>query len=362
VKIVADQNMLMIAELFGHAGEIYSLPGRQICAADVADADVLLVRSVTRVDEALLRGSKVAFVGSATIGTDHIDLDYLQQRGITFAHAPGCNAYGVVQYVLSVLCRLQPDWAGKNIGIVGGGNVGGLLYRILTDLNVPCAVYDPFLAPSVIPDLVDFEGVLKSDIICMHTPLTTGGEHPTHHVFNRDVLTRLPANVLLINAGRGAVIDNVALLDHLSAGAALRVALDVWEPEPNINRELMALVQVATPHIAGYSYEGKVKGSQMVAEAFYLWHTGSNVTPRLPRSDRAALLGEESLNALILATYDVLADDRRMREAMRCDSDSVARQFDQLRKEYPERHEFSHYRTALTSVIADYASVLGFRV
>jgi erythronate-4-phosphate dehydrogenase len=344
LKIVADQNMLMVAELFGQLGTIEYLPGRQISAADVADADILLVRSVTRVDKALLEGSSVSFVGSATIGTDHVDQAYLSEQGIRFAHAPGCNANAVVQYDLSVLSHLQADWQNRTLGIVGCGNVGGRVYRALKSLGVECRVYDPFLTTEQNPDLADFKSVLAADIICVHTPLTVDGPFPTKHLFNADILASLSEDTLLINAGRGAVIDNTALLNLLESGSKLRVALDVWEPEPNINCQLLERVLLASPHIAGYSREGKIRGTEMLAEDYFQWSSG--VTSRSAKAvdADAGLVQGENLSAFILASYNVADDDRRMREAIANRSGSVAEVFDRLRKDYPQRREFSYFR------------------
>ncbi|UVW34050.1 4-phosphoerythronate dehydrogenase [SAR92 clade bacterium H455] len=341
MKIVADQNMLMVDQFFGEFGTITYVPGRSLCAADIAGADILLVRSVTQVNKALLEGSSVSFVGSATIGTDHIDQDYLAQNGIAFAYAPGCNADAVVQYDLSVLSRLQANWLRSTVGIVGCGNVGGRLYRALTNLGVSCTVYDPFLSADSGFNLADFDTVLGSDVICVHTPLTTIGPHPTEHLFNAEVLARIDSGSLLINAGRGAVIDNAALLQLLESGSPLRVALDVWEEEPGISLPLMERVALATPHIAGYSVEGKARGTEMLAEAFKrLNHGDVNTLADQPKS--VSRLAAETLSELLLASYDVADDDLRMREALNNSSD-VALTFDLLRKQYPERHEFSCY-------------------
>jgi len=365
--------MLMVEELFGQLGTIEYLPGRQISAADVADADMLLVRSVTRVDKALLEGSSVAFVGSATIGTDHVDQTYLAEQGIRFAHAPGCNANAVVQYDLSVLSRLQPDWHSitdrltdsLTVGIVGCGNVGARVYRALQSLGVRCRVYDPFLSAEQNPDLVDFESVLRADIIFLHAPLTTAGPFPTKHLFDADILASLSEDTLLINAGRGAVIDNLALLNLLESGSRLRVVLDVWEPEPNINCQLLERVLLATPHIAGYSREGKIRGTEMLAEDFYQWRDDTAVYANGADSgsdEKAAeVVGGENLSQVILASYDVAEDDRRMREAITNRSDGVAEVFDRLRKDYPQRREFSHFSVEVADKsVADKARLLGF--
>lgn len=357
--------MLMVDELFGHLGTITYLPGRQISKADIVDADMLLVRSVTRVDRELLDGSAVGFVGSATIGTDHVDIDYLAEQGIRFAHAPGCNANAVVQYDLSVLSNLQPDWQQCTVGIVGCGNVGGRVYRTLKGLGVNCLVYDPFLSAEQVPDLVDFQAVLAADIIFVHTPLTTEGPFPTMHLFNAEVLAGLSENTLLVNAGRGAVIDNAALLERLISGSKLRVALDVWEPEPDINPELLEQVLLATPHIAGYSREGKVRGTEMLAEDYSQWSVKSAVVKTVNAERNSETVRGENLSQIILAAYDVADDDRRMREAMGnlssgSRADSVAEVFDQLRKDYPQRHEFTHFIAEVPGSLSSQTQLLGF--
>ena len=360
--------MLMVEEFFGHLGQVHSVSGRQISSADVADADLLLVRSVTRVNRDLLEGSSVSFVGSATIGTDHVDLAYLKEQGIRFAHAPGCNANAVVQYVLSVLGNLQPDWLSRKVGIVGCGNVGGRLYNCLQSLGVNCRVYDPFLTEADNPHLVDFQSLLGADIICLHTPLTSDGPHPTKHLFDAEILASLSEDTLLINAGRGPVIDNTALCHLLEQGLGPRVALDVWEPEPDINCRLLQRVLLATPHIAGYSREGKIRGTRMLAEDFNLWRQGDGLGQELPETtiEQKSInqVSGEDLSELILAAYNVADDDRRMRSAIESalaeEGGSVAEAFDRLRREYPQRHEFPYFRAEVSGSLKDQARLLGF--
>jgi len=349
-----------VQALFAAYGDVETLPGRDITAAAVATADVLLVRSVTQVDKQLLDNSSVQFVGSATIGTDHIDLAYLQQKDIHFAHAPGCNAEAVVQYMFSVFCTLEAQWRDKTVGIVGCGNVGGRLYHRLSALGVSCAVYDPFLQDAQCPSLTDLETTLSADMICLHTPLTRGGAHPTHHLINRQILEQqLRPGALLINASRGGVIDNTALHAHLNTGADLKVALDVWEGEPNINLALLRQAKIATPHIAGYSHEGRLRGTQMVRDALcrFLGLAFDSALNDLEIDQPAEggehvagslMIGEgQGLDQAILGTYQVAQDDKQMRRAL---ADEPAkseaekgRVFDSLRKHYAQRREFSHY-------------------
>lgn len=348
MKIVADENMPLVHELFSPYGDVVTFPGRELSAEQVKDADALLVRSVTRVNGELLEGSRVRFVGSATIGVDHVDRVYLENRDIAFANAPGCNANAVVQYVLSAISRVRPDWLRQTVGIVGCGNVGGRLYRTLKALGVNCRCYDPFLTSLQNPDLCSFEEVLDATILCLHTPLTSGGEHPTYHLLDETALRKFSAGGLLINAGRGAVVDNQALL-RLMPDYAWQVVLDVWEDEPEICLPLLAQVDIGTPHIAGYSWDGKVNGSQMVRDAFCNWLGVAK--PEVPAMDNCIdLIKMTALGRAVLAVYDVAEDDRRMREALLGDGRvpggerNVAAAFDQLRKTYPQRLEFHHYR------------------
>jgi erythronate-4-phosphate dehydrogenase len=366
MKIVADENMPLVREMFSPYGEVVTYPGRELTSEHVWDADVLLVRSVTLVNSSLLEGSRVKFVGSATIGVDHVDQHYLAQRGICFASAPGCNANSVVQYVLSVLFTLRPDWMGQTVGIVGCGNVGGRLYQVLTELGVNCRCYDPFLTKEQIPDWVSFDDILQSDVLCLHTPFTTEGAFPTYHLFDEAVLAQLSSKVLLINAGRGAVVDNAALL-RLLPDKSWQVALDVWEPEPDIALALLEQVDIGTPHIAGYSADGKVNGTGMIRDAFCTWQ-GQGVPETDLRPDQPLQVTAACLAEAVLATYNVAEEDLRMRQALLAESIGLAEStdvpsvFDRLRKTYPQRLEFQHYRVGGTpsESLSRQLSVLGF--
>ena len=361
-RIIADQNMPHVEAYFGHLGEVKLMAGREIDSQAIQGAEILLVRSVTQVNQSLLEGSSVRFVGSATAGTDHVDLDYLKKNNIQFAYAPGCNAEAVVQYALSVFSRLKPQWLESKVGIVGCGNVGGRLYQKLVALGVDCRVYDPFLSPSQIPDLVSFEQILDCDIISLHTPFTTEGQFPTHHMFDNQVLQKIKPKTLLINAGRGAVIDNNALINRIKQSDGLQVALDVWESEPQINTELLDLVSLATPHIAGYSDEGKVRGTSMLYEAlcaFYL-NDASIQQPSSSINDTTVSLNgaEKSLNQLLLECYNIDADDRRMRETLK--QGDIGQGFDQLRKTYPQRREYSHFTVPANTSLSRQLKILGY--
>jgi len=345
LKIIADQNMPLVETLFGRYGEVRLLPGRSISAEDVADADVLLVRSVTSVSSRLLENSKVKFVGSATIGIDHVDTGFLNNAGIRFAFAPGCNAKAVVQYDLSVMSQLMPNWQNQTVGIIGCGNVGGLLYSTLEALGVACRVYDPFLPNDGRIPLDDFNEVLKRDIVCLHTPLTFSGLHPTYHLLNRAALEMLKPGALLISAGRGEVVDTETLLEKLRSGMSLAVALDVWESEPDVCSDLLKHVAIATPHIAGYTLEGKMKGTTMVFDAFLAWLEVKEdyIEDVSSAPIKINSLPFTSVIEAILASYDVLDDDRIMRQCLSGLSKGSVEQrdmFDAMRREYPERRGF----------------------
>lgn len=352
MKIVVDENVPFARELFGSLGDVELINGRAMRAADVADANILIVRSVTPVNEALLADSSVSFVGTCTIGTDHLDIAWLRENNITHVSAPGCNAWGVVQYVLSALAYLELLEVPIRVGVVGCGNVGGRLYRTLQKLGIECVCVDPFLSVDQIPDLVPFEEIYHCDIVCVHTPLTLSGPHPTRHIFNNAVFSKLKNGCVLLNAGRGGAIDNTELLQHLDRRDNLRVVLDVWENEPGINRELLDAVTVGTPHIAGYSFEGRVNGSLMIHRALveYLRNADAEVADVNARVMSEAYgepvpLNANSISGAILATYDIARDHEMLLQV----KNEMPESFDRLRKNYWKRREFSHYNVLSSS-------------
>jgi erythronate-4-phosphate dehydrogenase len=378
MKIVADENIPLLQRFFGELGEIISLPGREISAPHLQGADILLVRSVTRVDEQLLAGSRVHFVGTATIGTDHVDLDYLSQNGIGFANAPGSNANSVVEYVLSCLSILTEthgmDWDQLTVGIVGYGNVGSTLARRLQKLGICYRAFDPLIAQDSDPALGSFDSVLACDVISLHVPLTLEGEHRTLHLFDQDLLRRLAPHQVLINTSRGAVIDNRALAILLQQPESFSAILDVWENEPAIDPELARRVLVGTPHIAGYSFDGKVAGVEMVYFALcqYLG---------LPVRHRAAQFLEEPplskmtftsnadlhwcIHTAIRACFDVRHDHGLLRQSLCLPEVERSAQFDCLRRDYRCRREFSGVKIQLKKAHSELHSTfraLGFNV
>jgi len=379
--IVADENIPLLDSFFGDIGEIRRVSGRSMTSEDVSDADVLLVRSVTRVNRELLEGSRVRFVGTTTIGTDHIDLDWLEQAGIRFSAAPGCNANSVAEYVLSVLSlhaerRGLSDWSQLSVGIVGVGNVGGELAHKLERLGFDVRLCDPPRADREEDDqeFVALEEVMKCDVVSLHTPLTREGRHPTYHMMGAAELEALGANQLLINSGRGEVIDSSALLARLDQGSAPVVALDVWEQEPRIHPELVDRAWLATPHIAGYSLEGKVQGTEMIYQALSQFlglpvrkKAGAFLPePALSKlSFTSSAEEEDAIRIALRACYDPRRDDARLRNAMTGSPEERGTAFDRLRRDYPVRRECSSLKIQLKGTsksLQDSFRAIGFKL
>lgn len=350
MKILVDENMPYARELFSRLGEVKAVPGRPIPAAELDNADALMVRSVTRVNEALLAGKPVKFVGTATAGTDHVDQDWLAQAGIGFSAAPGCNAIAVVEYVFSALLMLaeRDGFAlrDRTVGIVGVGNVGSRLQARLAAFGVRTLLCDPPRADR--GDEGDFrsldELVQAADILTFHTPLYKDGPYKTLHLADDALIARLKPGTILINACRGAVVDNAALLARLNAGQALSVVLDVWEGEPELNPELLSKVDIGTPHIAGYTLEGKARGTTQVFEAWSAFigraqHVALDTLLPAPEFGRITLHGpidQPTLKRLVHLVYDVRRDDAPLRNVA-----GIPGEFDKLRKNYLERREWS---------------------
>lgn len=359
MRIIADENIPLAEAFFSHLGEVERVPGRSLTARQLQRADLLLVRSVTPVNAQLLADTPVRFVASATIGTDHVDLGWLQQQGIAFTNAPGCNADSVVDYVLSALINLaQQQGCGlseRKLGIVGVGNVGRRLQDRLQGLGIEALLCDPPRAERETTTAGKFvelsELVERCDVFCLHTPLTRQGRYPSYHLFDADVLSRLPKNSWLINAGRGAVVDNRALLACLGQRQDLQVVLDVWESEPSIDTELAQRVALATPHIAGYSLEGKSRGTEMIYQAAcrFLAVQPQRALAQLlpaPAIGRIELCADATLELdliprLVKLVYDLRRDHDALMDKIQQHPVAIGTQFDQLRRNYPERREFS---------------------
>lgn len=355
MRIIADRNIPRVEAAFAHLGDVRLVDGRGLRAAQVSDADLLLVRSVTPVNAALLQDSQVRLVASATIGTDHIDFDFLNARGIRFANAPGCNATSAAEYVIAALLQYCEDagerLGGKHVAVVGYGNVGSRVVQKLLAFDCEVSVFDPpRQAHFADRAYVDWDTVCDADIVTAHVPLTVDGPHPTLNMFDADFFARLTPGAVFINTARGKAVDEAALLRELQH-KPLYLMLDVWRNEPNIDLALLTQTRIGTPHIAGYSIEGKLRGTEMIYQAacaFLGVAPQWSMTQALeqPVSLRLADYrgsASEVLRELVNTAYPILEDDARLRELQRMDEVQRGAYFDKLRKTYPVRHEFAHY-------------------
>ncbi|MDD4103212.1 MAG: 4-phosphoerythronate dehydrogenase, partial [Kiritimatiellae bacterium] len=338
MKIVCDKNMPYAAEAFSTLGSVALKGGREITPADVRDAEFLVTRSTTKINADLLDGSDVRFYGSGVIGTDHIDIPYLASRGIKWCGAPGCNAESVANYVTAALLWLGGRHGfrleGKTIGVIGVGNVGRRVCRHSRALGMRVLANDPPRqrdpADSEARDFVPLDRILaEADIVTCHVPLSREGSDATWHLLDAARLAALKAGAIVINAARGPVLDTEALLCALDVNVGHAV-IDCWEGEPSYRPDLLARAELATPHIAGHSFEGKVNGTAMVYRAACGFlgmlpeFSFALPPPPLPlwQADCAGRQDEEILRELVLAVYDIEADSRRLKES--CAADAAA--------------------------------------
>jgi len=399
MRIVADADILSVRECFSELGELELVDGRQINSRQLRNADALLVRSITKVDERLLSDSAVRFVGTATSGTDHVDAEYLQDRGIQFSHAGGCNANAVTEYCFAALALLarQRGWSpkGKVFSLIGAGHVGGLLARKLRALDFQCMAFDPVIDASRQAQLeacgVEFVGyrdALQADLVSFHVPLIRSGRHPTYHQLSMNDIRNLPRDCVLLNTSRGPVIANADLKQVLTERNDIAVALDVWEEEPCLDPALLELVSLGTPHIAGYSVEAKLNATNGLLTGFCKFFRVSlpDVTkPDVTKTDvtKPEVTGAgndlQQLNfeerqwdhddsfcsSLILKALPVDQIDKDLRARIAGNSGQGAATFDLLRRQLAGRHEFSSYQLAGENLSIEQQrlmQVLGFSV
>lgn len=354
LKILVDENIPFAVEAFSEIGNVRLISGRDITNESLKTIDILIVRSITRVDENLLKSTPVKFVGTTTIGSDHIDTEYLKRNNIGFANAPGCNADSVAEYIFSALLRLASDknfhLAEKSMGIIGYGNIGSRIARIAESFGMRTYINDPPLQRNTGQTFfVPYKKALQGDIITYHVPLNIDGIDKTHHMLSGEHLQRFDTEKIILNSSRGSVVSNDDLKGIL-AGKQHTVVLDVWENEPRIDIDLLRLVQTGTAHIAGYSYEGKVNGTVIIFNALCRFlDLSKQWNPVLPEIENSVFdypdLGqpEKSLYHLLSGIYNIEQDDRAMREMIKLDQASREKYFDILRKNYPVRREFSNY-------------------
>lgn len=350
MKIIADENLAFTEYFFSEFGEIQQKAGRTLTHADVKDAEALLVRSVTQVNEDLIYNTAIKFVGSATIGTDHLDIPLIEQQGITWSNAAGCNAQAVAEYVITALLRLQPELIHTNesftLGIIGLGNVGTRLAYMAKLLGWNVIAFDPFEIRENI-NQVDLTALLKqADAISIHVPLTNYSDHPTYHLINAQALAQMKPNCILINSARGPVVEEAALIADIR-NTQRQVVLDVFEHEPEISEELLNLIALVTPHIAGYSLEGKARGTQMIYDAFcqeFNHIPNKRFETQLPECEQ--LFKDQYLKDILVnklsEIYNISRDDQNLRACLK-DGKVDQKAFDHLRKTYPLRREWAAY-------------------
>jgi len=366
LKIVADDKIPFLRGALEPVADVVYLPGGRIAREDLRDADALIIRTRTRCNRELLNGTPVRFIATATIGYDHIDRAYCDAAGIRWTSAPGCNAGSVRQYVVSALVNLAHnhhfDLTEKTLGVVGVGHVGTQVAAAARTLGMTVLLCDPprqdrgDAEPFVSMD----EILAKSDLVTLHVPLTRDGGYPTFHLADDDFFAHLRPGAIFLNAARGEVCSNPALKNALKTGQVAAAVLDVWENEPDIDRELLARTEYATPHIAGYSADGKANGTTMSVQAvsrfFGLgqddWRVMAVPPPPEPEIVLPSGLAEAAaLRLAVNRAYDLADDTRRLKAA--------PEQFEKQRGDYPLRREFGAF--VVTGAVSPVLAELGFQ-
>lgn len=380
MKIAADTNIPFVKECFDSVGQVTLVSGREMYPEIIADADALLVRSVTKVNEKLLAGSKVKFVGTATIGFEHIDIEYLNKNQIGFASAPGSNANSVAEYVVAALLEIGQkhclELQGKAIGIIGVGNVGSKIEAKCKALGMVPVLNDPPLKRKTGDEKYrPLQELFDCDFITCHTPLTTEGQDKTYHLADESFFNSLKDGVVFFNTSRGGVVDTAAIKKEIKNGKIRATVLDVWEDEPSIDKDLLEMVDIGTPHIAGYSYDGKVAGMIMIYNAlckhFNLKpeHTINDFLPA-PAAGQIKLRTkgysqQQVIKAAVNEIYKITDDDKNLRSILNLPMGKRCATFDRLRKEYPIRREFQNTTVAIVdepSGVGDKLKGIGFKV
>ncbi len=380
MRVVVDKNNPLVGEAFRQFGEVRALRTKEITKETLRDADMIIIRSETKVTKDLLDGSKVKFVGTATIGTDHVDLEYLRLRGIGFASAPGSNANSVAEYFTSAVLTLAKrkgfTLSGKALGVVGVGNVGSKIVRNAMALGMNVLQNDPPLARvTADPSYALLDKLMDADFITLHVPFTKSGSDPTFHLFDGTRINKMKKGAILFNTARGAVVDGEALKEAIECKHLGGALLDVWEGEPLIDIDLMKKVDIATSHIAGYSFDGKLAAVKMTYSAackFFgqpeAWTQGNSLPKPavehviVPQGTESH---EEVLRKIVSQCYDIECDDRALRLIANVLPDERRSFFAGLRAEYRMRREFFNTVVTLPSSLTALQQPLrtiGFRV
>jgi len=372
--IVVNQNTPRVVETFAPLGKVRALRTQEVTRDAVRDAEILIVRSETRVNKELLEGSKVRFVGTVTIGTDHIDTGYLASKGIRFASAPGCNANSVGEYCAAALLvwshRIGEPLRGKTLGIVGVGNVGSKVARVGETLGMDVLLNDPPRArQNGGTAFLPLDQLMDADVVTLHVPLTKTGSDATYHLFDEARIRRMKEGSVLVNTSRGQVVDSVGLRSALFSRHLSNAILDVWEGEPRIETGLLDKVMIGTPHIAGYSLDGKLNAVRMVYEEVcsFLgtvpqWIDDSSLKdspPPVIRVGESVTAPEIVAHDAVRQAYDIELDDYMLRKIMAFPPAEQGTYFMKLRAEYRTRREFVHRIVELSADQAAARELLG---
>ena len=338
MKLMVDDAVWGFNKIFSEFGEVVTLPGRDISRESLLDCDMLIVRSRTQVNQELLEGTKISFVGSTVAGLDHIDESYLYKNNIAFSSAQGCNANAVAEYVISALANLAHDYCfnltEKSLGIIGVGNVGRRLNFKARQLGMTTLLNDPPREEKERADgYVSLENALSADIVTFHTPLTNNGPYRTHNLLGSQNFNLITEDTILINAARGGIIDE-AIWETINTKANI---IDCWENEPSINRTLQKSAYWSTPHIAGHSIDAKFMGSFMIYKElceFTQKPMNSEVETLINRE--SMVIEEKTLHATLNSIYSFKDDDEVISDISK---------FEDYRRNYPERFEWHHFKT-----------------
>lgn len=370
MKIIVDDKIPFIRGVLESCADVVYLPGAKVTPEDAKNADAIITRTRTKCNEKLLNGSKVKFVATATIGFDHIDTAWLEANGIEWTNAPGCNSSSVAQYISSALlnlaCKHEISLRGKTLGVVGIGNVGSKVAKVGEALGMRVLLNDPPRADKEGTDaFVDLAQIVaESDFITMHVPLDKGGKYPTFHLGNKELFKEMKCSAFFINSSRGPVCDNNALKETLRTGDIAGAILDVWENEPELDLELLELVDFGTPHIAGYSYDGKANGTAMSVDAlskffgldFAGWYPSDVPLPgkkSLTIPENGSF--EEKMLAAVSLSYNIKDDSDRLRNSPAA--------FEKQRGDYPLRREFPVFTAKCSDEeVSKALTKLGFKV
>ncbi|MGQ9665106.1 MAG: 4-phosphoerythronate dehydrogenase [bacterium] len=359
INIIADEKIPFLKEVFSDIGSLTIVPSREIDNVTIRNYDVILVRSVTKINEELLHNSRIKIVGSMTSGIDHVDRNYLRKNKIKFIYAPGSNANSVAEYVIASLLTLAKKRGiqlhRKTMGIIGVGNIGGIVAQMCRALGMNVLLNDPpKFNKTKKRELISFKNLSDADIVTIHVPLTFTGKYKTYRMVDDDFFKQMKTNAILINTSRGAVIDELALIRHFRKLGGL--ILDVWNNEPDINLHLLKLADIATPHIAGYSLDGKLNATTAVYRKLcqYIGEKPKITKTRLlPKLEKEIIpctkyrKTQDIVCQIVLEAYDPLMDTSALKELLKIDKQKNRGFFEALRNNYAERREFSNYRVRL---------------